>query len=53
MTKWAECVFQLVVAYSYSLDQQFLTLTLTLELRFYILITRDAQLNIKFSSDKH
>lgn len=29
MTKWAKCVFQLVVAYSYSLDQQFLTLILT------------------------
>lgn len=47
MTKRAKCVFQLVVAYSYSLDQQFSTLTLTLLLQFYILISCEAHFNVK------
>lgn len=47
MTKRAKCVFQLVVAYSYSLDLQFSTLSLTLLLQFYILITCEAHLNDK------
>lgn len=47
MTKRAKCVFQLVVAYSYSLDQQFSTLSPTLLLQFYILITCEAHLNDK------